>query len=448
MVDDPADAFSGSRRLCYKARASLARSRSIPYKTGSVMAQWCIGSFPDCSANYTTIQPDPDIDGIGVFSAFITTAGLSLIVMFAGTVIKHLPEKPEEKTGADNCQPSQSAAITSALQTNRTDPAEAITNVPRKGHTWIQVTEDTREYWLTIIEKLMLSISDQQLVTGITILATGFLKCDITAYHFSFVSDLAWLSSSAHMISLRFLDLYLRKYAAARIWRIFLMFCMYVLLMATLILENSSGWYGNLAFPAQCYFMDTTDSFITKGATALAFFFNTFLLTLGYARVLAPLILLSFAELRKWLLSKISSPVKSVMPPVVRLKTVGQDSTEHLSRSGTTLFSRARTWWNNDWVTCFFDSFWFGWGVYGMVSDRTSGAPYIPSGSLSAQSNWGFGQLVPVFLIFIPIFTAFEIFWGKSSLSKSSIQSLTVDAYCRANRRIHHSKEVKGGSER
>ena len=415
------------------------------------MAQWCVGSFPDCSANFTTIQPDPDIDGIGVLSAFITSAGLSLIVLFAGTVIKHLPERHEKKTGADNRQFSQSTAVTSALQKNRTDPAKATTNVPRKGHRWIQVTEDTREYWLTIIEKFMLSLSDQQLVTGIAILATGFLKCDITAYHFSLVSDLAWLSSNAHMVSLRFLNLYLRKYAAARIWRICLMFCMYILLMATLILENNSGWYDNLAFPAQCYYMHTTDSFITKGVTAFLFFFNIILVTLGYATVLAPLIILSFAELRKWSLSKISSPVESVVPPVVRLNIAGQDSTEYASRFGTKispLFNRLWSMWNNDWVTCVFESFWFGWGVYSVFYDRAQGLSYIPAGSLSAQSNWGFGQLVPMFLIFIPIFTAFEIFWGKYPRSKLSTQSLTVDACCRANRRIHHSKEVEGSSER
>ena len=51
-----------------------------------------------------------------------------------------------------------------------------------------------------------------------------------------------------------------------------------------------------------------------------------------------------------------------------------------------------------------------------LSSDREAGAPQMDPSSSSDQSAWGFGQMIPLFLIFLPILTAIEIFYGTFSV--------------------------------
>ena len=61
------------------------------------MASFCAGtSVPDCSANYTSITPDPDIEGIGVVVSFLVSAGLTLVTSLIGLVLQQLPNRPSE----------------------------------------------------------------------------------------------------------------------------------------------------------------------------------------------------------------------------------------------------------------------------------------------------------------------------------------------------------------
>lgn len=59
-------------------------------------------------------------------------------------------------------------------------------------------------YWISAIEATILAFSDQQVLTGISILASGFsqLCLGISAYHWQTVVNLAWLSSMTHLITL------------------------------------------------------------------------------------------------------------------------------------------------------------------------------------------------------------------------------------------------------
>ena len=60
-------------------------------------------------------------------------------------------------------------------------------------------TDEFRHFWMPVIEKVVLNLSDQQLLTGLSVLIAGFAThCSISAYHFEVVSDLAWFSSNVH----------------------------------------------------------------------------------------------------------------------------------------------------------------------------------------------------------------------------------------------------------
>ena len=85
--------------------------------------------------------------------------------------------------------------------------------------------------------------SDQQIVTGITILIAGFAKGDhITIYHWQMVTYLAWMSSGTHLITLSFLRIYFREYPGLRIWRICGMLVLFVMLFVAIIPTGNNRW--------------------------------------------------------------------------------------------------------------------------------------------------------------------------------------------------------------
>jgi hypothetical protein len=68
--------------------------------------------------------------------------------------------------------------------------------------------------WRNVIESVMMSLSDQQLVTGFAILIAGYyemMNSNLSIYHWRIVTYLAWLSSSVHIASLTLLRDVLNK---------------------------------------------------------------------------------------------------------------------------------------------------------------------------------------------------------------------------------------------
>jgi hypothetical protein len=66
-------------------------------------------------------------------------------------------------------------------------------------------------------------MSDLQIVTGISILISGYaqLRCGISTYHWQVMVWLAWFSSLTHMACLTFLRNYLYTHPSERLWRLF-----------------------------------------------------------------------------------------------------------------------------------------------------------------------------------------------------------------------------------
>ncbi len=102
--------------------------------------------------------------------------------------------------------------------------------------------DEQKKFWGTVIERVILNLSDQQLLTGIAILVLGLIKhCTVSVYHFTVISDLAWFSSYVHMTSLILLQDYLRDRPQLPNWRVSLMLVMLNLLMAYTIIEGPTG---------------------------------------------------------------------------------------------------------------------------------------------------------------------------------------------------------------
>jgi len=163
---------------------------------------------------------DSDIAGIGVILAFLISAYMT----FAAVLLAYMTGMVENE-------------LLSVVDRKLFRIRSRIQRHPR-----IQVA----------LRKFVLSISDQQIVTGIAIMAAGLrglAKGTISTYHYQIVLYLAWLSSSVHLSAISLLTPYLSKYQGLRTWRLVGMLALLVMLLVGLVPTLSDNW-GTVSDPS------------------------------------------------------------------------------------------------------------------------------------------------------------------------------------------------------
>ena len=81
------------------------------------------------------------------------------------------------------------------------------------------------------LERLILALSDQQLVTGMAVLIAGYISpCSMSLYHFNIVAALGWFSSTVHLSTLTILRVYFIEHPRLRNWRVISMLVVFGLL--------------------------------------------------------------------------------------------------------------------------------------------------------------------------------------------------------------------------
>ena len=115
--------------------------------------------------------------------------------------------------------------------------------------------------WKKPLGRAVLMFSDQQIVTGIALLASGYsqLPSGLDAYHWQVLVYLAWFSSFTHLTTLTVLRYYFQDHPATRLWRLFFMLVTIALLGGALLPTGNPFWlnfYGFSTFgvPAICFF--------------------------------------------------------------------------------------------------------------------------------------------------------------------------------------------------
>lgn len=109
--------------------------------------------------------------------------------------------------------------------------------------------------WREILEKTMLSLSDQQLVFGLAVLVEGFCEMvreDLSLYHWNMVVYLAWLSSSVHIASLTMLREMPTQSKKFRNIRVIGMLVLWALLVAASWPTRRSSEARLLRVPVRC----------------------------------------------------------------------------------------------------------------------------------------------------------------------------------------------------
>ena len=289
------------------------------------------------------------------------------------------------------------------------------------------------------LQRFLLTLSDQQLVTGIAVLIAGYSKiCSMPIYHFNIVASLAWFSSATHLATLGVLRSYLVAHPVVRNWRVIAM----VLLLILLLVAQFPAWSdGDDSLPVSCFFLDMEIPAEFSGLITL-------ITTLGFLVVtfverIAPLYSLdldwnitdsSIEMLVKLLLGKgYREPSHQTIARQSTLSGNSTTSTSALIREERekVRYDRFRYSLENDnsyfksyLISTFFIAQEMSYAFVSqgtiLVFDLALGFAYTivyrlatpDAGIEGNQNEMGFGQLVPLFLLLLPALAIGEIYFG------------------------------------
>ncbi|KAL4793703.1 hypothetical protein BDV19DRAFT_212528 [Aspergillus venezuelensis] len=294
-------------------------------------------------------------------------------------------------------------------------------------------------------------MSDQQLVTGIAILASGYsqLKCGMSIDDWKIVVDLAWFSSVTHLSALTFIRVYIQDHTSVLHLRLPLMFALVAMLFAALLPTGNAKCFARRV-PASCCFDMKLDNQAEVGRI------ERLLGDGAMARVLGPmafsqglLVVMFFSQViksyrrssdfaRKWLLDK----------PVTFWKE-------------TTRFLGKRAYFSTDfqqkWLlllnimslavlittkailsltsSMFWDLLWLFialiWGTLRLTFDRielSRSLASLTNDGESQDNSWTFGQMVPVILLLMPLMHTVEIYLDSKRYDNSNHDMYKEDA--------------------
>ncbi|KAL8789549.1 MAG: hypothetical protein Q9195_006776 [Heterodermia aff. obscurata] len=351
----------------------------------------CAKKSPDCTL-YLQGQDcgkyiaDPDIAGIGIIIAFVSTSLANLFIVFVAHLLTIL-------RGYDNN--SIDGWVFHHLQkTSR-----------------IRISSERKQFWRPIIERLVLLLSDYQLLFGIAILIAGFWKhCSISVYHFSIVVDLAWFSNT-HMTSLSVLTCYLQERKTLRNWRVCIMIFMLIMMLVALVLASDVGWAMSKTCPAQCLFNDRDKNFAYTNPYVVA-------LVLHYATSIWRVF--DTSPLDEYLLRRPRATLRCIVQSSKRQDSNFSDR-GNFQWQGAPTMKRLRYWlfmiiirlyllvaaiFGSLTISLYYDILWFSLGLIGILWGRN-----IPeSDMIGDEHQLSFGQIVPMLMLASMVLSFKEVY--------------------------------------
>ena len=159
---------------------------------------------------------------------------------------------------------------------------------------WRKRPSKPTDRWEPILRSAILMFSDQQMMTGIALLVSGYaqLANGVSSYHWQVIVYLTWFSSITHLTTLTFLREHFRTNPEVRLWRVILMFLMLSMLGVAFIPTGDAEWFSGdgkrtqAGLPALCYFKRlgaaTSERYTFESEQFLSMLFSQILLFLSY----------------------------------------------------------------------------------------------------------------------------------------------------------------------
>lgn len=245
------------------------------------------------------------------------------------------------------------------------------------GPYWRSVT-----FWSRVLSKNLLAFSDTQLLTGLAIQFTAMIKhCSMSVYHFRIVTDLAFLTTVTHLLTVVALRDYFVKYRWINLPRIFFMLANLALLGYTSFISYSYNIVGlHLSDSLACFFKGERPEFgAAFGGKWAALLIGAIG---GHVTVIAAMYWLQEPDPNK----------------------------KHRWYYWLWYFGAVfRTWIVAPAYAIY--------GIYmagdGLRYTEALGKP--PQGVVleGSESSWNFGQFLPVLLLALPLFAGWESFWEE-----------------------------------
>ncbi|KAH7420208.1 hypothetical protein BKA64DRAFT_532422, partial [Cadophora sp. MPI-SDFR-AT-0126] len=268
----------------------------------------------------------------------------------------------------------------------------------------------------------ILGFSDQQVVTGFSILIGGYVNLDrgISSYHWQIVSNLAWFSTITHLITLTSLKNQIRSNDLIKWMRIVFMGVLLILLTVAI---GPTGYlmsdnYIDQGYPARClYRPDLLREYLKQNGNTNPFLgYNAFYICMTIAILVYGYLTRVFALCRngnhsfflsKWLKLRLEETLGRLHGirdhnSFKRIACRGRDklllSIYAQMVVGQRLY-RSQVW-EFTWL-----SFAFIWGILRIFNSRhwgVSDLSRIPLEVTEQEKSWGFGQVVAIALLLLP----------------------------------------------
>lgn len=176
------------------------------------------------------------------------------------------------------------------------------------------------------LRRAILMFSDQQAVTGIGLLASGYaqLSRGIQCYHWQILVYVAWFASLTHLTSLSVLREYFRYNHAARFWRAILMLTTVIMLGVALLPTGDGRWLKvNGSVPVSCFYLrmasnDRDYAFKADAVATVTMATSLFVLVSGFLARLVKLSDRATSFSKQWLRSKPSQVHNRLRSRVLR----------------------------------------------------------------------------------------------------------------------------------
>ncbi|KAL8851081.1 MAG: hypothetical protein Q9221_003977 [Calogaya cf. arnoldii] len=350
----------------------------------------CGAAGPDCSLykegqGCGRFHADPDIAGIGVLIALVSTSLVNLSIGVLGHTFSVLRGYDDNAIDGWVSRKFQSLSI-------------------------LRINDEHKRFWQPVFERVVLLLSDYQLLFGLAVLIAGFWKhCDMNAYHFSLVVDLAWFSNT-HMTSLSILRCYLQERDTMRNWRVTIMLLMGIMMLVALALASTGDWAANLSCPVQCFFDEPKRDFsrtypyfiaiIIHYGTSIWRVYNT----QRFDRF--------FLELPKEKLRKIARLAKRTNSNASNMRQMTAAAAAFTSNwflaLGIRCYLAIAAILGSLTVSLYYDILWFALGFTSVLSIRQH-----PGSNMDGDENeLSFGQIIPVLLLASIVLTFKEVYSG------------------------------------
>jgi hypothetical protein len=343
-------------------------------------------------------KPDPDISGIGVILAFLISAYVSFAVVLGAYLFGMV--EPELLAPAD----VRIMRVRSRIHKH-----------PRLHH---------------LMQHAILVLSDQQIVTGVAIMAAGFVGLrsgETNVYHYQIVLYLAWLASSVHLSALTFLRPFLESHPAVRAWRLVGMVILFFMLIVGLVptvsydwgiinisdpddasigIDDKSGW----GIPARCFWARTYGDGVNDDAPI-----GYVLLVVSYVWKVGDM----FGPTRSILASKIRGPTERRIEQVLSITARRYMRTRrrrYLWLFRMLLVPSIPFITLMEFLSSLSASLWLSlWGlVFGTIQVVIPRQQNLLQ-TASKESEWGFSQLIPMILLIQPLGALTEHMWVRKS---------------------------------